>query len=261
MRCYEPEDRAFWNAIISVASTLEGRDKLTKLLQYGSRALSWYCFASHTNKMGMGFSNLYKATQQARKVFRLGKSALLYAKLGTILEKKDTSQYERNLELIQQCGMMGFLAYDNIIFLSKANVVKLDEGKAVRQGGLLWFIANVAAFLRTVNLIKLNIDEENANRERLSFLSNADQTEVSQAQLDALLQTRSKNLVSLLKITCDLVVSSNTSGVRIPERVMGTKLHDGIIGPVGCLSAILFLYNMWPKPQANLMLKPDDSTA
>ena len=34
---------------------------------------------------------------------------------------------------------MGFLAYDNIIFLSKANVVKLDEGKAVRQGGLLWY--------------------------------------------------------------------------------------------------------------------------
>ncbi|CCI41955.1 unnamed protein product [Albugo candida] len=261
MQCFESKDRAFCNAMLSVASTLEGRDKLTKLLQYGSRALAWYCFTLGANEIGTRLSNLYKATQQARKVFRLGKSALLYTKFESILEKKCTSHYMRNLELVQNCGMIGFLAYDNIIFASKANVLKVDEAKAVRQGGLLWFIANIAGFLRAADSLKLNVDEENDIRKRLTFDLKVDQMEFLQAQLDLLQETRSKNLISLLKITCDLVVSSNTSGVRLSERVVGKKLHDGIIGSVGCLSAILFLYNIWPKTQPKSMLITESTTA
>ncbi|RQM30548.1 hypothetical protein B5M09_000254 [Aphanomyces astaci] len=47
------------------------------------------------------------------------------------------------------------------------------------------------------------------------------------------------------KVTCDLVVSANTAGVRIPERLLGKKLNDGIIGVLGCISASVFLHSLW----------------
>lgn len=67
-----------------------------------------------------------------------------------------------------------------------------------------------------------------------------------QEQLDALERSRLKKFLAVLKVTCDLVVSSNTSGIRLAERVIGKKLHDGIVGAVGSVSALIVLYNTWP---------------
>jgi hypothetical protein len=64
--------------------------------------------------------------------------------------------------------------------------------------------------------------------------------------LDALEQSRFKKFLAVLKVTCDLIVSSNTSGIRLAERITGTKLHDGIVGSVGCVSALTVIYNAWP---------------
>jgi hypothetical protein len=69
-------------------------------------------------------------------------------------------------------------------------------------------------------------------------------------QLAALQAGRSKKFLALIKVTCDLIVSANTSGIRLFERIWGKKLHDGIIGQVGCVSALIVLFNLWPsKPK------------
>lgn len=140
------------------------------------RGISGWVMERYLSKLLCRLSNLYKATQQARKVFRLGKSALLYTKFESILEKKvgtcsldliwiysssSTSVHPTTCVTWSLCKIaewytknirldfiihytliwvkIGFLAYDNIIFASKANVLKVDEAKAVRQGGLLWY--------------------------------------------------------------------------------------------------------------------------
>lgn len=90
------------------------------------------------------------------------------------------------------------------------------------------------------------MEKEKAIRDIMASEEDPARIQALQQQLDALQGGRVKKFLAVLKVTCDLVVSSNTSGVRLAERITGTKLHDGIIGPVGCVSALTVLYNTWP---------------
>lgn len=75
--------------VIRLISSLEGRDKLTKVTQYGSRFLAWYLLSNNQNdEWGLRIQKLYKASQQARKSFRFGKSFNEYHKVCLILEDK-----------------------------------------------------------------------------------------------------------------------------------------------------------------------------
>mmetsp|Transcript_6167 Transcript_6167/g.10527 ORF Transcript_6167/g.10527 Transcript_6167/m.10527 type:complete len:738 (-) Transcript_6167:134-2347(-) len=84
---------------ISLALTLDGRDKLTKVVQYSSRLLGWYYeslsqsmfateggvdivgSASYYAKLALGWRALYKHTAESRKAFRLGRGLVEMEKL------------------------------------------------------------------------------------------------------------------------------------------------------------------------------------
>jgi hypothetical protein len=68
---------------IALSLTLDGRDKITKTLQYLSRMLGWWFLAMgaknassrlYGERQSMRFTALYKALANARKAFRLGRS-------------------------------------------------------------------------------------------------------------------------------------------------------------------------------------------
>jgi hypothetical protein len=64
---------------IALSLTLDGRDKITKVLQYLSRFLGWYCLikggsAVYNQRQSIRFTALYKALANSRKAFRLGRS-------------------------------------------------------------------------------------------------------------------------------------------------------------------------------------------
>lgn len=46
--------------------------------------------------------------------------------------------------------------------------------------------------------------------------------------------------------TCDLIVACNSTGFDLPKRLLGYKLHDGIIGVAGLVSAISAVYKAYP---------------
>lgn len=191
-------------------------------------------------------SNLYKTTQTSRKAFRLGKSATYYKKLQALVANKSLSPWQLYLQVIQNTGMFGFFIYDNMAFAGKAKIVNFNAEEAAKRGGVLWFCANIAGFALAISNLQADIEKEKCVRDILS--SEEDEARIAslQAQLDALEQSRFKKFLAVLKVTCDLIVSSNTSGIRLAERITGTKLHDGIIGSVGCVSALTVLYNAWP---------------
>jgi len=64
---------------IALSLSLDGRDKITKVLQYASRFLGWW-FLSKVNPRdtsiahGRRFTSLYKSLGSSRKAFRLGRS-------------------------------------------------------------------------------------------------------------------------------------------------------------------------------------------
>lgn len=65
----------------ALALTLDGRDKITKVIQYTSRFLGWYLAGGTFKTQSVRFTALYKALANARKGFRLGRSLIEYEKL------------------------------------------------------------------------------------------------------------------------------------------------------------------------------------
>lgn len=242
-----------------LAFCLEGRDKLTKMVQYGSRALAFYLLsADPKSDVGQRLHQLYKAMQQSRKAFRLGKSVTYYQKLQKLGASK-APEYQKYLQFIQSVGMLGYFLTDNAAFFCKAKVLKLDADEISRRGGIMWFCANLAGFFSAVDGLNADVEKEKCVRDILASEDDPARVEALQLQLDTLRSGRFKKLLAVLKVVCDLVVSSNTSGVRLAERITGTKLHDGIIGSVGCVSAAVVLYNTWPSAPKKA-LPPSDKT-
>lgn len=235
------------DAFIKLAFCLEGRDKLSKMLQYGSRALAFYVLsADPKSDVGQRLHALYKVMQQSRKAFRLGKSVTYYKKLQTLSGSKSLTETQRYLQFIQNLGMLGYFLADNAAFASKAKVLRLDADDLAQRGGVMWFCANVAGFFNALESLNADVEKEKCVRDILASEEDTARVETLQNQLETLRNGRFKKLLAVLKVTCDLIVSSNTSGVRLAERITGTKLHDGIIGSVGCVSAAVVLYNTWP---------------
>jgi len=69
----------------SLALTLDGRDKITKVFQYASRMLAWW-FASRGGgkQLALRFTSMYKSLANSRKAFRLGRSFIELEKLRSI---------------------------------------------------------------------------------------------------------------------------------------------------------------------------------
>lgn len=232
---------------LAVAFSLEGRDKINKVVQYGSRALAFYILsADPKSALGQRFAELYKASQQARKAFRIGKSVPFAKKAVQAMDDKTTSPGTKYLQLINNWGMAGFFVYDNMVFLSKAKVFGFDADEAGKRGGVLWFFANVAGFMLAMNALNADVDKEKAILDVLKTETDQERIQALRKQLSAVQAGRSKKFLAVVKITCDLIVSANTSGIRLFERIWGSKLNDGIIGQVGCVSALIVLFNTWP---------------
>ncbi|CAJ1934264.1 unnamed protein product [Cylindrotheca closterium] len=65
----------------AMALTLDGRDKITKVIQYTTRFLGWYLAGGSFKTQSLRFTALYKALANSRKAFRLGRSLIEIEKL------------------------------------------------------------------------------------------------------------------------------------------------------------------------------------
>ena len=218
--------------------------------------------------VGQRLYALYKVMQQSRKAFRLGKSVTYYKKLETLSTNKSLSEGQRYLQFVQNVGMLGYFITDNMAFASKAKVLHFDADKLAYRGGIMWFCANLAGFFNAVDNLIADVEKEKCVRDILASEEDTTRVETLQNQLEALRSGRCKQLLAVIKVTCDLIVSSNTTGVRLSERITGTKLNDGVIGVVGCVSAMVVLYNTWPnvvketfqKTETRMETKIEDKT-
>ncbi|ETW07697.1 hypothetical protein, variant 1 [Aphanomyces invadans] len=226
---------------LDVIGHLEGRDKLTKLCQYSSRGLAFSILSADPKSvLGQRLSALYRATQAARKCFRLGKSIAYIPKIDHTLNNKALTPRSQVLSLVQDVGMCCFFLFDNMQFFANAKVFPFNAEQAGKHGGYLWFCANVAGFILAYEAL-----QKEAEKEAALIQDNPSTSPETLQQIAVLREVRFKKALALLKVTCDLIVSANTAGVRLPERLLGKKLNDGVVGALGCISASVFLYSLW----------------
>lgn len=155
--------------VVKLAFCLEGRDKITKVLQYGSRMMAYYYLSvDPKSDIGLRMQKLYTAAQQSRKAFRLGKSLSEYENGVKTYNDKTLIPWQQSLKLIKHSGMGGYLLYDNMVFFSRAKVLDFDANECSKRGGILWFIASLAALILAIAALQKDIARESYYRSVLS---------------------------------------------------------------------------------------------
>lgn len=146
------------DAWIAMSLTLDGRDKITKLLQYLGRLLGWVYKADGSNRAirWLAFS---KHLSASRKAFRLGRSvveleklhkmgivsSLYHSLLPGVTAKAKSLSWKSLCSAIKIVGTLGFWTADNISFLSAAGVLddytrpdRMAQRKALQRSCLLF---------------------------------------------------------------------------------------------------------------------------
>lgn len=222
--------------VVSFLSKTEGRDKVTKILQYACRALSWVSFPSKTT--ANNFAAVYRMSADSRKIFRLGKFLTeLSALVRLAAAKAPESDLGRRIQILQALCRASLFCYwlvDNAFILSKLKVFRYDQQKLARLSGLFWLLALLAgAYCELLRLREVAIAAKLLDgRER-----DTDATKETTAARMQLQQTRRTATLNLIKQCCDMVAAANMLG--IPFLLLRRHFNDGFVGVTGTVSAAI----------------------
>lgn len=256
-----------------LAMTLDGRDKITKVIQYSSRLLAWY-LASYTTgnlqKQAARMALLKANLTISRKAFRMGRTGMELLKVYTsglgkalLWQLKELVRMNSNgenelatpawktiLTNLKTIGLAVFWAADNTIFLSYSGLFddlrlplsKRETQRAALQkrvstvGNRFYFMGAVAAMVMNLKLYFQHRAETNAANNEL--LTEEDVNKAKKKEFDI--------FVALLKACCDSLVFSNNTGVDLWKQYTGSKLHEGIHCLAGLTSASTVILNKYP---------------
>ena len=252
--------------------TLDGRDKVTKLLQYWSRLLAWWLVSGSA---GQKRADALKASlTTSRKAFRLGRSLLELQKLNDIgfwewlvgLKSSSSSSSSRSGKedpawkvlgnAVKTMGLLGFWAFDNASFLTGSGVLddfsihepKLRVQKRQQLAVSCSKLANRSYFVGGLAGLVVSWRSYRAHREKLRQLL-IHQNPENREEENVIQKTKQEQFVlflALVKSCCDVLAFSNNPGIDIWTKVRGKKMHEGVHCVAGLLSASTVLYNKYP---------------
>eukprot|EP00520_Triparma_pacifica_P004078 CAMPEP_0118650448 /NCGR_PEP_ID=MMETSP0785-20121206/10255_1 /TAXON_ID=91992 /ORGANISM="Bolidomonas pacifica, Strain CCMP 1866" /LENGTH=280 /DNA_ID=CAMNT_0006542829 /DNA_START=170 /DNA_END=1008 /DNA_ORIENTATION=- len=259
-----PVTLASW---VKLTSSLDGRDKVTKIIAYLSRLLSWY-YLSVLNlpSTASKFQSLKNTIQMSRKSFRFGKTLNEVHKIRNCLkrptleevervgdETKESPQqsnalplYRKVLMIGKMIGLAGFWTGDNLYFLTKgAGFIHHDDD--AKRGRLAKRAQETASrFYFAGAICQLFENLENVRRHWKALekaqIDYVDDTDLKKLQLKGF-----EIYVSLFKACCDTVVFSNIAGVDIWKKRRGKKLNEAVVSLAGLGSASTVIWKNWPK--------------
>ncbi|CAN0292404.1 unnamed protein product [Pylaiella littoralis] len=319
------EELSLESAVVTLRK-LDGRDKFTKMMQYGARFFYWW-FASSDPALSERAFKLYRTTQRSRKAFRMLKILDEAVKLQKILRtagKNQTASGSRGTGFLGytealmslRCLVMGaFWTFDNLNYLTLTDTVNFGVARATKGFSRSWSVASALYILLGIDSLRKTERKRrgvlseyavavsqravtpggngdgrsnghgNGESDSLGNSSNGygnghvngngrgdgNRNGVPQQHQcereedegedgarrevrlrEALTRANAEHFKSwlmVLKGAIDLTCAINISGMDLPKRIFGRKLNDGVVGAIGCVSALTVLYNSWPAKQ------------
>lgn len=220
-----------FDSALKFVGTLDGRDKLCKVMQYGSRVIQFHLLsADPKSELGLRLLNLYKGTSTARKCFRLGKFLNEGKKLLSVLEDESKSAEKKILATIAQSALMIYWYNDSLVYFSKVKAIKTDSAVFAVRGARFWFVGLVInIYLAFVEVIAAKKKHESAKRDG--------------KEQEAAMKLNAKRR-SLVKLCFDMIVCLYNSQF---SQMLGIPLNDSSVGIAGLFSAFLTIYDLWPR--------------
>ena len=240
-----------WARFLSVYA---GKDKLTRTLQYGCRCMQHYLLQADTHsKMGKKLRTTYKTISNQRKAFRLGRGLdelQQYRRWARKLRGRAIDE-EHLCRFVQHFCLGTFLFADNVIWAVSLKLVRVSDEKSFKKRAALFRV--VAIFAQAIVLarewraaaVKLrNVEQrrKDGGDATVSPLGRSDSM-ANTAETEKLQLKQSDRQVKAVKLLCDLLTYGQASGLA--KVVLGRELHDGHVGLLGVISAVVGSRSCW----------------
>jgi peroxin-11B len=224
---------------------IKGRDKFSKIVQYGSRAIKHYLLvADAKSEWGQRFDGLYSTTATGRKLFRLLKSANEIETLRNLFVKGESDPVKLYLTIVKQLSFITYWFFDNIGYFIRAKFLKFDKRTTGLYGSYGWFVGSLSGFV--IALYEYQKATAKFMKKYKTYKEAKEQGKDIGDLKRECWEAGAKRLrcaQDIVRYFLDVIVSG--SSAELPQRVGLTPPHDGIIGILGALSAAINGYQIW----------------
>jgi len=236
---------AFFTKFCKFMDGMKGRDKFSKIVQYGSRAIKYHLLtADPKSDWGQRFDGLYSTTATGRKLFRVLKSLNELETLRTALAKGDEGDGVKfYLTILKQLAFVWYWFYDNIGYAVRAKFLKYDKKEIGITGSYGWTVASLCGwFIAIWELRKLHFKIIKTVKKYKEAAPGKEKDEMKK-ELLALGTKRVKCFQDIVRYWLDVVVAG--SAAELPQALGLATPDDGVIGVMGSLSAGINAYQIW----------------
>ncbi|KZC07566.1 PREDICTED: peroxisomal membrane protein 11B [Dufourea novaeangliae] len=219
--------------IIKLNEQTAGRDRLIRLLQYGSRAYWYYAQNVRTTQHSAEILRSLEYTFSSfRKLLRLGRCLdSLYA---AVKMMKYPDGAIRVLLTASKIANALFLLTDHIIWIGRVGLHKVNIEKWSKTANKYWLINIIINLIRDVyEIIKIL---ENEGKNALLKTSNVSFNAWKQYKVLLQLKNHKEVVMDTIKNGCDLFIPLTALGF--------TKFTPGTIGIFGIISSLVGLYTI-----------------
>lgn len=216
--------------IIKLNEQTAGRDKIIRLLQYGSRACWYYTQNINSTRHSSDVLRSLEYTFSSfRKLLRLGRCLdTLYSALSTM---KYPDLFVRVTVTFSKIANALFLLADHIIWIGRVGISRVDIDKWNKVANKYWLISIMLNLTRDVyEIVKIFEQKKKfASSRKVSVVPKY--TSANQYQALLHLKDHKDVVMDTIKNGCDLFIPLTALGY--------TKMTPGVIGLCGLISSVI----------------------
>jgi len=211
--------------VVQFLDNLNGRDKVCRTIQYGSKFLAWWLIANNNSELSKRFLTLENSAAMSRKIFRLAKSISL------IQSASKTFNDEKNLvvnatTVLQQLCLAMWLFYDHAVWAGKLGLVQTDIAGHTRKSNSFWLVSMIMGVAKNAYLL------------HQTHMLAAETTKAN--TLELLRKRQVESLLELLRNFFDIIIPLSTLAPRL-------QIPTGLVGASGLFTSIIGMWQVWCK--------------
>eukprot|EP01066_Platyproteum_vivax_P002996 Platyproteum_vivax@DN13892_c0_g1_i1.p1 len=217
--------------VVKLFDATDGRDKFSCAIQYAARLMAYYT-KGHPD-VAERLTRLQENMADARKLFRLFKSANEVHKVREVLKKHDSDTFLTMLLSFSRMAFCCYWVFDNLGILCKVKFLKGNASVYGKRAAQFWVVGLLSGLLLEFYKLKLVVEKE---RKALPTTSPP-----RCAKFTPEMRT---SVLGIVRTLGDLMPASNASGFGA---------HFGVVfsEPLACMggltSSMLTLQSLYPK--------------
>lgn len=219
---------------ILFSNKTEGRDKLCKVFQYGSRFLK---AALSNPDIIQRLNGLFSATRDARKIFRLFKTLHEIEAIMKVVGSEAPCKVDLALTVLSRASFGLYWVLDNLSILGSIKLFNYDPKPISKHAMSAWLAAILFSIAGTIKKLIESYTIESTLRKRKPDLE-------TRESLKKLVEGRKTNFLNLVKNFGDFFPAFN--GSQLPLELIGRNIDERLCGLGGLISGAIACYQAWP---------------